>query len=118
MENATDRLLLHLLDHTPTHPLALNLLDDAPGHALQNLLPLLGIAGIGKQRRNQRRPRRGQRSPRRPDVECGDMPVPHVFLVDRVEGDLFQGEGDFDKAFVGHNYQGMAINVGGDLKDG
>ena len=109
MKNAADRLLLHLLHHTPIHPLALNRLDDATRHAIQNLLPLLGIAGIGKQRRNQRRPRRRQRSPRRPDVQRRDVAVTHVFLVDRVEGYLLQGEGDFDEAFVGHVLVGLMI---------
>ena len=95
--NAADRLLLHLLDHAAVDALALRRLDHAPGQPLQHLLPLLGIAGIGKQHRNQRRPRCRKGPPRRPDIQGRDMPVPHILLVDRVEGRLLEGESDFDE---------------------
>lgn len=32
------------------------------------------------------------------------MPVAHVFLMYRVERDLFEGEIDFDEAFISHDY--------------
>ena len=40
-----------------------------------------------------------------PNVERGDVPVPYVLLVHRVERDLLQREGDFYEAFVvsGHS---------------
>jgi hypothetical protein len=35
---------------------------------------------------------------RRPYVQRGNMITANVLLVDRIEGGLFQGEGDFDQA--------------------
>ena len=39
------------------------------------------------------------------------MPVPHVLLVNGVEGRLLQGEDDFDETFVigGHGLVGLKV---------
>ena len=119
MENTPNRLLLHPLNHAPPHPLALNRLNHAPGQPLQHLLPLLVIAGIGQQRRNQHRPRRRKGPPRRPNMQRRDMPMPHILLMDRVEGRLLEGKGDFDETGGGHvfspNSQSLRTRIGHSL---
>ena len=76
------------------HPLAAGArrFDHPPRHPLQQLAARVPVARIRQQRRQQRRPTRRQRPPRRPDVQRRDVPVPHVLLVDGVEGDLLQRE--------------------------
>ena len=73
-----------------------------PRHPPEQLPAPLRASRIGQQRRQQRRPTRRQRPPRRPDVQRGDVPVPHVLLVHGVEGDLSEREGGLDEAGVGH----------------
>ena len=89
MKNTARRLLLHILHQAAVHPSAIQLIDQPPGHPLQNRLPLFHISGIAKQRRNQRRSARRQRPPRWPDMQRRNMPMPHVLLVHRVDGNLF-----------------------------
>ena len=91
VQDAADRLLLHLLHRSPVHPPPLDLLHHPPRHSLQDRLALLSVARVRQQRRNQRSPRSRQRPARRPDVKGGDVAVADVLLVDGVEGGLFEG---------------------------
>ena len=93
-------LLLHLLHHATIHPLALHLLDHPTRHTLHNRPSVFSITKIYKQRRNQRRPARRQRPPRRPDVQCRDMPMSHVLLVNRIERHLLERKRHLDQPFL------------------
>ena len=93
--DATYRLLLGV-------PLIVLRLDDMPGHPLQYLPPCLVRSHILQQCRQKHRPARRQRTPRRPDVQRGNVPVPHVLLVHGVDGDLAERERPVRDAMCGH----------------
>ena len=96
MQNPTPRRLPDLFARL------VGLRHHLPRHPQQQLPPLLGIHGRWQEGREQRGPARRQRPPRRPDVQRGDVAVANVLFVDRVEGDLLQGEGGLDEAAGGH----------------
>ena len=89
-----------LLDLAARQPLLLDDRDDLAADLLAQLLAFLGRAGIGQQRRDQRRPARRQRSSCRPDVQRRDMPMPHILLVHGIDGSLLERKGPFDEAWT------------------
>jgi hypothetical protein len=105
MQGAAARLALVHFDCALANLLSLDLLDDLAGKPAIDRLAFLGIAWIGQQRRDQRRAARGERPPCRPDMQCRDMPVPHILLVHRVKRHLLQREIDLDEPFVVHDFQ-------------
>ncbi len=67
-----------------------------PTNEIEQFLPLLGIARIGQQRAEQRSPAGRQRTPRRPDMQRGDVPMPHIFLMHAGQRRLLQRKSDFN----------------------
>ena len=92
--------LFRLLDDSAVQAFAFRFFDNRASHAFQDGFAFVGVAGVGQECGDQRGAGGCQWSARRPDVERGDVPVPHVLLVDGVERDLLEREGDFYEAFV------------------
>ena len=88
MENATNRLFL-------LPPLA-HLLDRGAGDPLKEFLPSI-TTRIVEQRREQYRPAGCKGPPGRPDVQRGDVAMPNVLLMDRVDGRLPQRKRGLDQ---------------------
>ena len=103
VEDAALGFLFGLLNHPAVQAFAFRFLDDFARHAFQDFLPLVGVSRVGEECGDERGSGGCQWPACRPYMECGDMPVPHILLVDGVERDLLQREGDFYEAFVvGH----------------
>ena len=75
-----------------------SLRDQTAGHVLAEASTAFGIARVGQQRGEEHCSARGEGSSGWPYVECGDMAMADVFLVDRIQGDLAEGEGGFAEA--------------------
>ena len=100
MKDAALGYLFGLLYDPAVQPFALGLLHHSASHALQDFLPFVVVARVGEECGNERGSRGCQGSACGPNVERGDVPMPYVLLVHRVERDLLEREGDFYEAFV------------------
>ena len=107
MKDAALGYLFGLLYDPAVQALAFGLLDDFASHALQDFLPFVVVAGVGQECGDERGSGGSQGSACGPNVERGDMAMPHVLLVHRVERDLLEREGDLYEAFVvsGHAFK-------------
>ena len=66
-------------------------------HPRMEIPPLPLAPGIRQQRPDERRPTRRQRPPRRPDMQRGQMPMPHILLMSRIQRHRLQRKPHLDQ---------------------
>ena len=89
-----------LVDLAARQVLLLHDLDDLATQLFQELVPLLFVARIRQQGGDQRRACSRKWPPRGPDMQRGDVPVPHVLFVHRIKRCLLQRERDLNQSLV------------------
>ena len=77
-----------------------DMFNDTPRKLLHHYFALFIIAGVRQERGDERGATGCQWTPSGPDVQGRDMPMPHIFLVHRVQRRLFQRKINFNQALA------------------